>query len=111
MKDKLLIIDKIKKTITYIENSIYNYPHKYIVLKNNISTTLYDILELSYKANIYQDVNYMKDLIIKIRILEYYIKKSNDLKLISYKKFYNIGSFLLEIIKMTNAWIKYATSK
>ena len=27
MKDKLLIINKIKKTITYINNSIYNYPH------------------------------------------------------------------------------------
>ena len=111
MKDKLLIINKIKKTITYINNSIYNYPHNYIVLKNNISTTLYDILELSYRANAYQDINYMKDLIIKIRILEYYIKESNDLKLISYKKFYNIGTFLLDIIKMTNAWITYETNK
>ena len=104
MADKFLVLDKIKKTNTYIENTIYNFPHIYTILKNNI-------LELSYKANLYQDNSTKKELVIKIRILEYYIKQAFDKQLISYKKFNNIGNYLLDINKMINAWIKSETKK
>ena len=36
MKDKLLIITKLKRTIEYIDKSLDNYPHKHIELKNKI---------------------------------------------------------------------------
>ena len=38
-------------------------------------------------------------------MIEFYTKLSVDNKLISYKKFNNIGSYLLEINKMVNSWI------
>ena len=111
MSKPFLITEKIKKTNTYIENSVYNFPHRYNILRNNINSTCYSILELSYKANVYKDINNMKDIIIKIRMLEYYLKVANDNLLISFKKFENIGYYLLDINKMINAWIKSASKE
>lgn len=47
----------------------------------------------------------MKDIIVQINMLEYYIKISLDKKIISYKKYENIGNYLLEINKMIKSWI------
>ena len=46
----------------------------------------------------------MKESIVKIRMIEYYIKISLNKKIISFKKYENIGKYLLEINKMINMW-------
>ena len=61
MHDKLLISIKVKKTIEYIEKVTKNYPKIEYVLKNKILDACYELLELTYKANIYHDKKYMKD--------------------------------------------------
>lgn len=104
MHDKLLIVTKIKKTIQYLEKITVNYPNKEYVLKNKINEASYNILELAYKANIHKEINYMKDIIVQIRMLEYYIKLSLDKKIINYKKYENLGNYLLEINKMITSW-------
>ena len=104
MQDKLLIISKIKKTISYIDNVLVNFPKTEYILKNNISSNFYDLLELVYKANIHKDVFFMKESLVKIRMIEYYIKISLEKKIISFKKYENIGKFFLEINKMINVW-------
>ena len=53
----------------------------------------------------------MKESVIKIRMIEYYLKISLDKKIISFKKYENIGNYLLEINKMINSWILYEKSK
>ena len=75
MQDRLLISIKLKKTIEYIEKITVNYPHTENVLKNKIIDTCYKLLELVYKSNIYKDIVYMKEILVQIRMLEYYIKK------------------------------------
>lgn len=105
MQDKLLIITKVKKTIEYIEKVVFNYPHTETILKNEIIKKLYELLELTYEANIFKEEKYMKEIIVKIRMLEFYIKKSLDKKLISFKKYEQIGNYFLEIVKMVNSWI------
>lgn len=111
MSDKLLIVTKVKKTIDYVEKIVINFPNTEIILKNKLVSNLYDLLELVYKANIHKDIFYMKEIIVNIRMTEYYIKIGFDKKIISFKKYENIGSHLLEINKMVNSWIKYETSK
>ena len=71
MQDKLLIITKIKKTIDYVNNVLVNYPKIEYVLRNNISEDFYSLLELVYKANIHKDIFYMKESIVKIRMMEF----------------------------------------
>ena len=104
MQDKLLIISKIKKTISYIDKVLINFPNAEHVLKNNIICSFYDLLELVYKANIHKDIFFMKESLVKIRMIEYYIKISLEKKIINFKKFENVGKHLLEINKMINVW-------
>ena len=55
MQDKLIISIKIKKTIELVRKTTCNYSHEYKFLKDNIMNTFYDLLKLTYKANIYKD--------------------------------------------------------
>ena len=111
MYDNLIISKKIKKTLEYVDKITINYSHEYRYLKNNINSSFFNLLELSYKANIFKDINCMKEMIVKIKIIEFYINKSLDYGLISFKKFINIGEYLLELIKMINTWIKNEKEK
>lgn len=111
MQDKFLIVTKTKKSIDYVSKVIVNFPRTEIVLKNKLISSYYDLLELIYKANIYKDVNCMKDVLVKIRMIEYYIKVCLDKKIISFRKYEIIGNNLLEINKMVNSWIVYEKNK
>ena len=53
----------------------------------------------------------MKDSVVEIKMIEYFIKVSYKNKLISYKKFDNISKYLLEINLMVNSWIKNETDR
>ena len=111
MQDKLLIVSKIKKTIAYIDNVLINFPNTEYILKNNIISNFYELLELIYKANIHKDIFFMKESIVKIRMIEYYVKISLEKKIISFKKYENIGKYLLEINKMINVWANNEKNK
>ncbi len=111
MQDKLLIVTKIKKTIDYINNVLVNFPKIEYILRNNISDNFYKLLELVYQANIHKDIFYMKEAVVKIRMIEYYLKISFDKKYISFKKYENIGNYLLEINKMINSWMLYEKNR
>lgn len=106
MQDKFIILNKVKKTIIYIEKMTENYPRTEYILKNNILDKSHNLLELVYKSNIYKEISFMKEIIVNIRMLEYYIKKSYDKKIITIKKYEIVGNYLLEINKMVNVWIK-----
>lgn len=111
MQDKFIIAFKVKKTIEYVKKTVDNYPHKYLTLKNNIMDSFYTLLRLSYKASIYKDINIMKDIIVEIKMIEYFVSVSCNYELISYKKFNNIGKYLLEITAMIKSWIKNETNR
>ena len=106
MQDKLLIASKVKKTIEYIEKCTINYPHTEVILKNKIIESCYELLELVYMANVHKEDVHKKNIIVKIRMIEYYVKISLNKQLISFKKYENIGNHLLEINKMVIVWLK-----
>lgn len=109
MQDRLIIATKVKKTIEYIEKITLNYPHNENNLKNKIINESYELLELVYMANI--EKIYMKHICVKIKMIDYLLKRSCDRKLISLKKYEIIGNYLLEINKMINVWIKNEKNK
>lgn len=110
MKDNLQVITDLKKTISYLDKIIINFPRTEKVLKDKINNTCFEILELIYFCNLI-DINkriiYQKKIISKIQMLDYYIKIACDKKYISYKKYINIGTYLINIIKQVYGWIKY----
>lgn len=111
MQDKLLIVSKIKKSIDYVDKVLINFPNSEHVIKNNIISSYYELLELAFKANIHKDPFYMRECIVKIRMIEYYIKVGFEKKLISLKKYENIGKHLLETNKMIVTWANNEKNK
>ena len=112
MKDKLIIVTRIKRTIEYVNKSLDNYPHKFLELKQRIINDFFDLLELCYLANndYKKDENKMKCM-VKISMIDYYLKLSYKNDLISKKKYESIAKHLLEINKMITAWRKGSEEK
>lgn len=109
-KEKLIIASTARKTIKYIENTVSNFPNEYYVLRNKIIDSCYSILEYIYRANVFQDIKDKKEIIVKIRMLNYYLEESFNKDLISSKKYYNYGKYLLELDNMTRSWINIEKS-
>ena len=90
MKDNLIIISNMKKTIFYLDKVIINFPRTEKVLKDKISNTYYEVLELVYFSNlldIKERIVYQKRIISKIKMIDFYFKIALDKKYISYKKY------------------------
>ena len=111
MNDNLLIARSVRKTITYVEKNIYNFPNEYKVLKERIINSCYDILENIYWANLDQNVFYKKEILVQIKMLNYYLKQALDKEIITKKKFLSYGNHLLEIHNMVNSWCGYEKSE
>ena len=111
IKDNLIISRVVRKTIRYVEKNIDNFPNNFIVLKTRIIDSLYDILEYTYRANIFQDIEDKKEIIVKIQMLNFYLEEALNKKLISKKKFESYTNHLIEIDKMVRSWFKYEKSE
>ena len=114
MKDNLVLVNDLKKTILYLDKVIQNFPRIEKVLRDKINNTGYEVLELIYFSNLLdidQRVIYQKRIISKIKMLDFYFKISCDKKYISYKKYMKVGNFLLNMIKQLYGWIKYEKTK
>jgi len=109
--DNLVLARITRKTIRYIEKNTENFPKEYSVLKNKIIDSCYSILENIYRANILQDINDKKEIVVNIRMLNFYLEESLNKELISKKKFENYANYLIQIDKMTRSWFKYEESR
>lgn len=109
--ESLLIATTTRKTIRYIERNISNFPNKYLILKNKIIEASYSILENVYRANIFQEKEDKKEIIVNINMLNFYLEEALRKELISTKKFESYVKHLIEIDKMTRSWFMYEKSK
>lgn len=107
MKDEFYIILVIKKTNTYLLKILQNYPKVEYVLKNNLEGEIYSLLKNSYKANIMIDkrIDYQKELVVSIKMIDYYLYLSYMKKIISKKQYENSSKYLLNIMKSIYGWI------
>lgn len=98
------ILNNTYKTINYINKLLVNYPKKEVILRNNIEKNNYAWIESIFAFNINDSwrikEKYLKDILIKLSMCEFYIKISYEKKIISKKKFIVVGNYLLEIRRM-----------
>ena len=111
MNDNLIIARTARTTIRYIEKTTINFPNKYSVLKNNIISSCYSILKNIYRANIWQELNVKKEIIVDIRMLNFYLEEAYKKELINDKKLTSFINYLIEIDKMVRGWFKYEEVK
>lgn len=112
MKDKLLITSKLKKAHLEMDKLLINYPHKYLELKVRLSNYFLDLIELIYEVNeSHNKLNYKGKIISKLKMIDYSLYLSNKYKIISEKKFKQIGTMLLEINLMIYGWLDSEKNK
>ena len=90
MKDKFYIINLIKKLIQDFDKYLTNFPHKDIELKKEIMNTSYEMLKITYEANITYNQEKRSDIqdkiISNIKYLDFLINNCYDKKIINSKK-------------------------
>lgn len=108
-KEKFKVIDHIRQLLIFIDDDLDNFPKKEIELKNRIKNNSFDILELSYEANVTEDINYKKKLIekilAKIKVTDFLLNVSFDKKLISQKKYIKLATKLDDVTKYSTGWL------
>jgi len=109
----LLIVTKIKQTTIYINKILINFPKNEIILKHHIEIDLYDLLRYIYEANYNKEnrISILYKSLIKIKMLDFYIRICLEKNIVSYKKFISICTYLNEITKMIFGWIKSEKKK
>ncbi len=110
MKDNLIIISNMKKTILYLDKVVKNFPNNERILKDKICNSMYEILECMYMANEVSNYNrilYQKKIISKIKMIDFYLKISLDKKYISYKRYQKVCNHLFDNLKLIYGWIRY----
>lgn len=110
-EEKLLIARTARKTIRYIEKNTENFPNKYKVLRDRIIGNCYDILKYIYRANIFQEKDEKKEIVVNIQMLNFYLEEAYRKEILTNKKLMSYTNHLLELDKMTRSWIKYEKKK
>ncbi len=105
--ENLIIARSARKTLRYIEKNTENFPNKYSALKTRIIESCYNILEWIYRANVMQDMDSKKEIVVQIQMLNFYLEEAMRKDLLTSKKFLKYAEYLVELDKMTRAWIKY----
>ena len=108
------LLNNTKKTITYINKQLINYPKSEVILKENIEENMYQLIELIFSYNINEvsriREKYLKDLVIKLSMLDYYMYVSYEKRLISKKKYVSCSLFITEIRKICYGLIRNVKS-
>lgn len=95
------LLSNLEKTINYINKELLNYPKYDVVLRNQIEITT---------NNRTKEKN-LNDFIIKLSMLDYYIRVSFEKKIINSHKLLVITNFLIEIRKLAYGVIRSEKSK
>ncbi len=107
-EEKFKVINFIRELIISIDKELTNFPKKDIEIKNRIRNISYDLLELSYNANITKDVInkvlLLEKINSKIKVLDFLLNLCYDKEIINYKKYMKFGKRIDDIIKYATGW-------
>lgn len=108
--ENFIIAKSARKTIRYVERNTISFPNTYKVLRNNIISSCYSILENIYRANIFQEIKDKKEVVVSIQMLNFYLEEALRKELITNKKFESYVNHLIELDKMVRSWFQYEKS-
>ena len=109
------LLSNLEKTITYINKELLNFPKYDTVLRNQIEITMYQMVECIHSYRI-SNINKIKSknlnyFIIKLSMLDYYMRISYEKKIINSHKLTVISNYLIEIRKIAYGVIRSEKEK
>lgn len=107
--EKFKIIEMIKDLISAIDKYLVNFPNKELELKRKIRECGYDLLAITYEANVTTDVakraNLQERAVALIKLLDFLINQCYDKQIINSKRYFRFGEALDNIVKYYAGWI------
>ncbi len=108
--EEFILYNKEKRLYLYAEKYIFgNVPKVHLALKIKLENSLFNIIELTIKANINRGnirKKYINDLLCEIYLADFYIGMFRTKKIIETKRYNSFLNALGEIKKLTLGWIK-----
>ncbi len=103
-----ILMNKIKELNLYTENFVFaSFPKKDLALKIRLEQHLYQLVELTIKANVNKGnirSKYQTDLISTIYLVDYYIGMIYEKNIIKKKRFIAFVGLLTEIKRIAVKW-------
>ena len=107
--EEFKLLNKVKYLIDYSDEYILSsFPKSDLALKINLENNLYNLLENTYRANINKGnirIKHIKEIIININLLDYYIGKIKNKKIIKTNRYTAFLNCIEDIIKMSYKWL------
>ena len=103
------IISKMKYLIKYINDYVFSgFPKTYLALKINLEKCMYNIIEETLRARLNLGnirVKHIKEILINLSLIDYYIGEVYDKKIIIYKRYCACININNEVYKMVYRWL------
>lgn len=106
MKDRFLIVKRIKEFIFSIDSLVINLPRREFVVKNKLLSDSFDVLELIYIANGNKSKDVKLNILSKLSMLDFYLEYLYKKSIISDKVLKREYNLLSNITKMMYGWLK-----
>lgn len=107
--EKFKIIELIKELIIKIDKQITNFPNKEMELKRRLKDSSYELLQLTYEANITYDARKKLELQVKcvaiIKLLDFLVNQCYEKKIINAERYYKFGETFDNIVRYFSGWI------
>lgn len=106
--EKFRIIELVKELINVVDKYLVNFPNKEIELKRKIKESSYELLLITYEANITVDSlrrNHLQERgIALIKFIDFLINQCYDKQIINSKRYFKFGELLENILKHFVGW-------
>lgn len=103
-----LVLVRFKEFMILLDKTLENVPRKDMFYKDEIRKECISALELIIKLGFEEEKMVSDGLLIrsKIGVIDFLLDRLYNLRYITEKQIYNLGSYLSEIIKMVNGIVK-----
>ena len=103
-----LVLVRFKEFMILLDKTLENVPRKDMFYKDEIRKECVLVLELIIKIGYDEEKQISDGLLIrsKIGVIDFLLDRLYNLRYITEKQTYNLGSYLSEIIKMINGIVK-----
>lgn len=107
--EKLKVLELVKELNDVVDKYLVNFPNKEIELKRKIREASYELLLITYEANVTKNalkkIDIQERAISLIKFIDYLINKCYDKQIINGKKYFKYGELLENILKYYIGWI------
>ena len=107
--EKLKILELVKQLNNVIDKYLINFPHKDIELKHKIKDAAYELLLITYEANIttndVKKIDIQERALALIKFIDFLINQCYEKQIINGKKYFKYGELLENILKYYVGWI------